>query len=1202
MSTRGSYCVSAPRSSSTPENVSRNKAKRKRSKRGGRKKKKRAGARKNQLKSDRIAKTGLRVLYWNCTSLHVRGAIAEKLAYSADVVCLQETKLGEMKSIHVEGFNTVYNREGHGQVILVRKTIKFSEIDVKQWASPNLQVHAVQLLDQPVSNIVNVYACNRVVTEEEWAKLGDMEVSLSGTTIMCGDFNARGADWGNVVTNPQGSALEDALVLTNLSCINDGRMTRRAQREGDSDGAIDLALVSLQISTDCTWNVLSYHGSDHLPCTVHVRRGIVTRRPRQRRVFTYDTSASDPVSKLRKAAIPAKRSSQPDITQPPWWNDEVEKLWHAKRDAMKQHQANKDDPNLERAEKEAVSAFKAAACVAKDEIYEEFCEEVTEDRALFKFWSLYRLMCRKNKPSSICDFQSEDGSWMKTDQEKGEALFNRYLQQTDQKNEVERRNLLNTIRQHFADEVPIYSLQESTVQKNISNASNTAPGPDGVRFSHMKSLGDDDINELTTVLNESLESGVIPNDWLDSHLAALPKPEKDHTKIAAYRIITMQNCIGKLLEKSVGRCVAQGLEDEERLPSTLGSYRRGKDTWMNTAVLASDIYDGFERGEETLVVALDLEDAYNRVRYDVLLRTMVRLGVRPQLILWIGEALLKRTVALRLGSWTSDPKSITPGLPQGSALSPVLFNIYTVGITSGQLEGPGRTLSFADDVTPYRQGKSRIEIADSMQLELNRIDGWCTDHNGLLQPSKAGALWCSLNNHAVKAVMPTVSIGEQELERVHSLRQLGITLDRSLSGKDHITRLVTKARKGLNALKMMAIRRMPQRILFILYQTLVLSVIDYGFGLLTLSATQLRRLEVVQNEGMRTVLGCTRDTSAEAMRHILDLPCMEERHKIAQVKAYLRVCADPHNPLHDKVGRTVQSRLKRGTEWMTQAAATISQCCSVDDVKKGREWVLVDDPQQRFTTVSAELGRECREWREGATDRAIEGLIEEYRRPNDVVVFTDGSVVRGTKSGWAFSARDGETTVTVMEKSGATEVTTSSMYMEVVAITEALKWLRDTEYESATIVTDSLSTLEKVKIGLLYADWKESIRSASNLARVVWIFCPGHAGVAGNERADKLAGEAVLGEAVPLDAATVIATLTEWYNNNRVVAPSHTLDVLKEKKYKRGEGRKCDLRGAARRIHNQLLTETISIHTLKKTLEARSSQLWTSFERDDGCS
>ena len=118
----------------------------------------------------------------------------------------------------------------------------------------------------------------------------------------------------------------------------------------------------------------------------------------------------------------------------------------------------------------------------------------------------------------------------------------------------------------------------------------------------------------------------------------------------------------------------------------------------------------------------------------------------------------------------------------------------------------------------------------------------------------------------------------------------------------------------------------------------------------------------------------------------------------------------------------------------------------------------------------------------------------------------------------------------------------------------------------------------------------------------MFFFCPGHAGVAGNERADKLAGDAVLGEAVPLDPATVVSTLTDWYNKNRVVAPSYTIDVLKEKKYKRGEGRKCDLRGAARRTQNQLLTETISIHTLKKTLEMRSPQLWTCFECDDDCS
>ena len=60
----------------------------------------------------------------------------------------------------------------------------------------------------------------------------------------------------------------------------------------------------------------------------------------------------------------------------------------------------------------------------------------------------------------------------------------------------------------------------------------------------------------------------------------------------------------------------------------------------------------------------------------------------------------------------------------------------------------------------------------------------------------------------------------------------------------------------------MAVARMSQRILVILFHTLVLSVIEYGFGLLTLSAAQLKRLDVIQNEAMRVMLGCTGDTSA----------------------------------------------------------------------------------------------------------------------------------------------------------------------------------------------------------------------------------------------------------------------------------------------------------------------------------------------------
>ena len=95
-------------------------------------------------------------------------------------------------------------------------------------------------------------------------------------------------------------------------------------------------------------------------------------------------------------------------------------------------------------------------------------------------------------------------------------------------------------------------------------------------------------------------------------------------------------------------------------------------------MLASDVYDAFELREEMLIVALDLEVTYNRVDFGILIKTMVNMKINPYIILWISKALLKRNVALQVGLWTSDVKTITPRLPQGSALSPVLFNLYTV--------------------------------------------------------------------------------------------------------------------------------------------------------------------------------------------------------------------------------------------------------------------------------------------------------------------------------------------------------------------------------------------------------------------------------------------------------------------------------------------------------------------------------------------
>ena len=85
---------------------------------------------------------------------------------------------------------------------------------------------------------------------------------------------------------------------------------------------------------------------------------------------------------------------------------------------------------------------------------------------------------------------------------------------------------------------------------------------------------------------------------------------------------------------------------------------------------------------------------------------------------------------------------------------------------------------------------------------------------------------------------------------------------------------------------------MKQRLLFILLQALVLSVLDYGLGIVAMSKTQSARLDKVQNEGMRAKLVCARDASTDTMRHMLDLPTIGKRHKVVTVEAFFRVTRD----------------------------------------------------------------------------------------------------------------------------------------------------------------------------------------------------------------------------------------------------------------------------------------------------------------------
>ena len=150
-------------------------------------------------------------------------------------------------------------------------------------------------------------------------------------------------------------------------------------------------------------------------------------------------------------------------------------------------------------------------------------------------------------------------------------------------------------------------------------------------------------------------------------------------------------------------------------------------------------------------------------------------------------------------------------------------------------------------------------------------------------------------------------------------------------------------------------------------------------------------------------------------------------------------------------------------------------------------------------------------------------LVEVNSKPHSIVIYTDSSVTRN-RSGWGFTVKQGGRTV--HEDSGAHRVTTSSLTMEAEAVKHAVQWLasqRDSQTTQATILTDSMNLLQKVKSGMSCPDWHIAMQQPCGLRlqRLLWIYCPGHGRVSENEQADRLASTADITSGLQLGRAEV---------------------------------------------------------------------------------
>jgi len=301
--------------------------------------------------------------------------------------------------------------------------------------------------------------------------------------------------------------------------------------------------------------------------------------------------------------------------------------------------------------------------------------------------------------------------------------------------------------------------------------------------------------------------------WTDAFVGPVPKPAKDNKCLKGHRIIVVQNVIGKIKENIAARRFTRHIECV--LPPSMSAYRPHRETWINPATVAANIWDCFEEKDKPLLVALDLEDAYNRVWLPILADLMLQLGISVFCVWWVMSALNTRRCMMKHWTWCSDWTPTSTGLPQGSPLSPVLFNIYTLPLARlNQLHCRLRT--FADDILVSCRGKSAQDMMDLICPTLRNIEAYCECSGMQYNGEKAEAMLCTLNNRLQSSSFLPIHYDGQEIRVSDTLRHLGVIFDRQFNFSEHVKSVLYRGITAANILKVAAGRKAEERHLVML--------------------------------------------------------------------------------------------------------------------------------------------------------------------------------------------------------------------------------------------------------------------------------------------------------------------------------------------------------------------------------------------------
>ncbi|KAL4103296.1 hypothetical protein QTP88_018673 [Uroleucon formosanum] len=532
--------------------------------------------------------------------------------------------------------------------------------------------------------------------------------------------------------------------------------------------------------------------------------------------------------------------------------------------------------------------------------------------------------------------------------------------------------------------------------------------------------------------------------------------------------------------------------------------------------LVGPVYKAFCNKEYLCAAFVDIKGAFDSVHIPTLISCLASLQIPYSVCNFISSLFFQRFLQFSSPSGLILDRSTYRGLPQGSCLSPLLFNIYMSPICLSLASPEFQVLLYADDIVLFSSNKSLELSTLTLNNALKQLSISLNTAFFTIAPEKSHFM---IFTRRQILAHPNIILDKQVIQPSSTVTYLGLKLDPKLRWVPHFQYLKGLISRWSNFLRATAGTHWGSHpsCLLKIFNAAIRSKADYGsFLYSSASHTHRKKLNSILTSCLRTTVGALSSSPLASLEVECACPPIELRSRRLAGKFLLKMLSSPNQSLfHMFVSiKSSWSYVPKTLPILASVASSFSAFSPLVH-RPSLRLQIYDTPYAALlyvpeVTVSPNfLGYSPKELPR-LSRTLVDSLFNEYISYNfrsSVQIFTDGSVSPNS-AGFSFFIPSLN-----FSFSDKLHPLTSSFSAECYAIISALQFIFTLDFSSFLILSDSQSCLLAISsdsflsslspLVLIIKSLIYRISLADKTVKFFWI--PSHVGIAGNERADYLA-------------------------------------------------------------------------------------------------